>query len=459
MVIRFALQPDRGSIVFLRMNWLGRDATVAKPGFNRWLVPPAAIAIHMCIGQVYAFSVFNKPLALDLGVDVGKVNVSYQIALFVLGLSAALLGKWVERAGPRRTMLTACVCFCGGLAITALAVKLRIVGLVWLGYGLLGGVGLGLGYIAPVSTLVKWFPDRPGMATGMAIMGFGGGALIASPLAQELMKHFGLGGGTGAFGALLTMAALYACLMVAGAVLVKVPADGWAPDGYVPPMTSSARITTAEVDSGTAVKTRQFWLLWMVLCMNVSAGIGILGRASDMCQDMFGVSVAVGAGFAGLLSIFNMGGRFFWSTVSDYLGRRLVFSTFFVAGAVLYGLLPWAQATQNKVLFVSATAVIISMYGGGFATMPAYLRDLFGSRHLGVIYGRLITAWSIAAVLGPGLLNGLYDRRVHEGVPRASAYNNTFYLIIGLLVAGLVCNLLVRPVDAKHHLPKEGEPS
>ena len=453
-MIRLAV---RARVARLRaMDWLGREATVAKPGFNRWLVPPAAIAVHMCIGQVYAFSVFNKPLAQDLGVEVGKVNVSYQIALFMLGMSAAFLGKWVERTGPRRTMLAACLCFCGGLAVTALAVRLRMVPLVWLGYGVLGGTGLGLGYIAPVSTLVKWFPDRPGMATGMAIMGFGGGALIASPLAQELMRHFGAGVGTGAFGTLLAMAGLYACFMVAGAVMVRVPAAGWVPDGHVAPGGAGSGISAADVAAETAVKTRQFWLLWMVLCMNVSAGIGILGRASDMCQDMFGVSVAVGAGFAGLLSIFNMGGRFFWSSVSDYLGRRLVFSIFFLAGGVLYGLLPWAQATQNKVFFVASTAVIISMYGGGFATMPAYLRDLFGSRNLGVIYGRLITAWSIAAVLGPGLLNGLYDRRVHEGVSRASAYNNTFYLMIGLLGAGLVCNLLVRPVDAKHHLPVEG---
>jgi MFS family permease len=409
----------------------------------------------MCIGQVYAFSVFNLPLSKEMGDPVARVNVAYQIALFMLGLSAAVFGKWVERSGPRKTMLASCACFCGGLLITALAVKLKMLWLVWVGYGLVGGVGLGLGYISPVSTLVKWFPDRPGMATGMAIMGFGGGALIGSPLAQELMKHFSHGADTGASSALLTMAALYSVFMVIGAIFVRVPAPDWKPDGYVPKDNAGKMITNAHVAADTAPKTPQFWFLWMVLCMNVSAGIGILGRASDMCQEMFGVSVAVGAGFAGLLSIFNLAGRFFWSSTSDFIGRKAVYCIYFILGAALYCVLPWTQEGQRRVLFVAATAVIISMYGGGFATIPAYLKDMFGTYQVGAIHGRLITSWSIAAVLGPGLINGLYESRVAQGVPKAEAYNNTFYLMAGLLMIGLICNLLVRPVHPKHHLPKE----
>ena len=439
------------------MSFLSREATVAKPGFTRWLVPPAAIAVHMCIGQVYGFSVFNKPLSAELGVPVSGVQWAYMIALMMLGISAAVFGKWVERSGPRKTMVASCICFCGGLVLTALGVKFKMLGLILFGYGFIGGIGLGLGYISPVSTLVKWFPDRPGMATGMAIMGFGGGALIGSPLAQELMNHFknGAGTDTGAFQTLLTMAALYSISMLFGALMVRVPAPGWKPAGWEPKEHVKPLVTNASVSVDVAWKTPQFWLLWVVLCMNVSAGIGVLGRAADMSMDMFGVSAAIGAGFAGLLSIFNMGGRFVWSSISDYTGRKAVYCIYFILGAALYAILPWTQETQNRTLFVIATAIIISMYGAGFATIPAYLRDMFGTYQVGAIHGRLITSWSMAAVIGPSLINGLYDQRVAAGIPKAQAYNNTFYLMVGLLIIGLVANLLVRPVDAKHHLKDE----
>lgn len=438
------------------MSFLSREATVAKPGFSRWLVPPAAVAVHMCIGQVYAFSVFNKPLGLELGQDVFWVNIAYQIALAMLGISAAVFGKWVERSGPRKTMIASCCCFCGGLLLTALGVKLKSLWLIWGGYGFVGGIGLGLGYISPVSTLVKWFPDRPGMATGMAIMGFGGGALIGSPLAQELMNHYAKAPNTGAMSALITMSGLYACFMLFGAFIVRVPAPDWKPEGYEPKVAAShGMITTASVSVDTAWKTPQFWLLWTVLCMNVSAGIGVLGRAADMCQDMFGVGVAIGAGFTGLLSIFNMGGRFVWSSTSDLIGRKAVYCIYFILGAILYAILPYTQETQNRTLFVICTALIISMYGGGFATIPAYLKDMFGTYQVGAIHGRLITAWSMAAVIGPLLINGLYSSRVAAGVPKAQAYNNTFYLMCGLLGIGLIANLLVRPVDPKYHVKEK----
>jgi MFS family permease len=440
-------------------RWLSKDATVAPPGYSRWLVPPAAVAVHLCIGQVYGFSVFNKPLATELGVPVSAVNWAYQIALMMLGISAAVFGKWVERSGPRKTMVAGGLCFCGGLLLAALGVKLRSLPLVLFGYGVVGGVGLGLGYIAPVSTLVRWFPDRPGMATGLAIMGFGGGALLGSPLAQELMRIHGggPGGGTGAAAALATMAGGYAVYLAAGAVLVRVPAPGWAPEGAPGrnPARSGAGSGAANVTADEALRTPQFWLLWIVLCMNVSAGIGVLGRAADMCQDMFGVSAAIGAGFAGMLSLANMGGRFLWSSASDFAGRKRIYGLYFVLGTVLYALLPWTQETQNRGLFVLFTALIISMYGGGFATIPAYLKDLFGTAQVGAIHGRLITAWSMAAVIGPLLINGLSDRRVAAGVPRAEAYNGTFWLMGGLLAVGFAANLLVRPVAPRHHL-KEG---
>ncbi len=445
------------------MNLLSRERTIAPLGFNRWLVPPAAIAAHMCIGQVYGFSVFNKPLMAELGVPISNIQWAYAIALVMLGLSAAVFGKWVERSGPRRTLVASCACFCGGLLLASLGVHLKSLPLVLFGYGFVGGIGLGLGYIAPVSTLVKWFPDRPGMATGMAIMGFGGGALIGSPLGQELMKYYQSSSNTGAAQALATMAGLYAIFILMAAITVRVPADGWKPDGYVPSEQKNSMITSARVAVDTAWRTPQFWLLWIVLCMNVSAGIGVLGRAADMFQDMFlGASVsdaqktanaAIGAGFAGLLSISNLGGRFIWSSISDRTGRKTVYCLYFILGAVLYALLPWAQQTQNKVLFVCLTAGIISMYGGGFATIPAYLRDLFGTYQVGAIHGRLITAWSVAAVIGPALVNGLYDSRVAAGMPKAEAYNGTFFMMCGLLMVGLVANLFVRPVASKHHLP------
>jgi len=442
------------------MSFLSRDATIAKPEFSRWMVPPAAIAVHMCIGQVYGFSVFKKPLARALGITAPAagdwsetdIGVAYSIALVMLGLSGALFGKWVERSGPRKTMLASMLCFCGGLVVASAAVSSHNLWLLYAGYGVLGGIGLGLGYIAPVSTLVKWFPDRPGMATGMAIMGFGGGALLGSPLAQELMSHFKSPSSVGAKEALLVMAGLYALAMVFGAFTVRVPAEGWQPTGWEPKEHTAPLVTNANVAVDTAWKTPQFWLLWLVLCLNVTAGIGILGQASPMIQDMFKVSPDAAAGYVGLLSIFNMGGRFLWSSTSDFTGRKGVYCIYFILGALLYSLIPWTQSSGNLVLFVAVTAVIISMYGGGFATIPAYLRDLFGTYQVGAIHGKLITAWSMAAVVGPQLVDRISAANKAAGVPPGRSYNWTLYLMAGLLLAGLLANLLVRPVDAKYHV-------
>lgn len=435
------------------MNVLSREATVAQPGFSRWLVPPAAISVHMCIGEVYGFSVFNVPLTqAGAGWTIPQVGWIYSIALFMLGMSAAVFGKWVERSGPRKTMVASCACFCGGLLISAIGVKLKILWLLYLGYGVLGGIGLGLGYIAPVSTLVRWFPDRPGMATGMAIMGFGGGALIGAPLGVTLMDHFRSATSVGVAETFIVMAVVYAVSMLFGASIVRVPPEGWKPHGWEPSQHVKPMMTSANVGVDVAWKTPQFWLLWVVLCMNVTAGIGILGQASKMCSDMFDVSAAVGGGFAGLLSIFNMGGRFVWSSISDYTGRKVVYSVYFLLGALLYCVLPWTQNIQSKTLFVIITAVIITMYGGGFATIPAYLRDMFGSHQVGAIHGRLITAWSVAALLGPSLVNYISTAESDAGVPKAEAYNSTMFLMAGLLIIGLIANLLVRPVDPKRYV-------
>ncbi|QEH35248.1 putative MFS-type transporter YhjX [Aquisphaera giovannonii] len=439
---------------------LDRERTVAPDGFNRWLIPPAAMAVHLCIGEVYGFSVFNVPLTRVVGVaesipgrdwTIPEVGWIYSIALILLGLSAAVLGRWVERVGPRKTIVASAACFCGGLWLSALGVSLHSIGLLYLGYGVLGGIGLGLGYIAPVSTLVKWFPDRPGMATGLAIMGFGGGALIGAPLGVELMGAFRSAGSVGVEEAFLILGVVYGAFMLFGAFTIRVPATGWRPEGYVPPARPRPLVTHADVHVDHAWRTRPFWLLWAVLCLNVTAGIGILGQASLICQDMFGVSASVGGGFAGLLSLFNMGGRLFWSSISDLTGRKAIYCVFFLLGACLYAMIPAAQRSHSVGLFVALTALIISMYGGGFATTPAYLRDLFGTMHLGAIHGRLITAWSMAAVLGPQMVNYLSTYRIGRGVPRAEAYNATMYLMAGLLLVGLACNLLIRPVDERFH--------
>jgi MFS family permease len=444
---------------------LDRGRTIAPPGFNRWLIPPAALAVHLCIGEIYGFSVFNEPLTRIVGIvrpvkgqdwTIPEVGWAYSIALISLGLSAAVLGRWVERVGPRKTIAASACCFCGGLWLSSLGVSFHNIWLIYLGYGMVGGVGLGLGYIAPVSTLVKWFPDRPGMATGLAIMGFGGGALIGAPLGVELMGYFKSDSSVGAKEALLVMGGLYFAFMMFGAFTVRVPAPGWRPEGYVPSTRPKKLVTQADVSVDLAWKTPQFWLLWAVLCLNVTAGIGILGQASLMCQDMFGVAAAAGGGFAGLLSISNMAGRLIWSSTSDLTGRKAIYCVFFLLGAVLYPLVSLAQKYHSVTLFVVITCLIISIYGGGFATIPAYLRDLFGTMHLGAIHGRLITAWSMAAVLGPQLVNYISTYRIEHGVARGEAYNLTMYLMAGLLLVGLACNLLIRPVDERFHHDSDG---
>ena len=448
-------------------GFLTRERIVAGPGFNRWLVPPAALAIHLSIGQAYAFSVFKLPLTKAIGIsqpapgDWSQPELAwiFTIAIVFLGLSAALFGRWLERAGPRKSGVVAAV-------VSAAGVRLHNIWLLYLGYGVLGGCGLGLGYITPVSTLIKWFPDRRGMATGMAIMGFGGGAMIGAPLADLLMKHYATPTSVGVVQTFVTMGLIYFVAMMAGAFLFRVPPPGFT----VPPPVRRSRALTVEhatlrpplitlrhVHVDVAWKTPQFGLLWAVLFLNVSAGIGILEQASPMIQEMFKgrVAASAAAGFVGLLSLFNMAGRFGWSSLSDRIGRKRTYGAFFTLGPLLYVTLPFAGRIGSVILFVAAAALIITMYGGGFATIPAYLSDLFGTQFVGAIHGRLLTAWSAAGVAGPVLVNYIREYQIQHGVPAAQAYNVTMYLMAGLLVIGFFCNLSVRPVAERHYMSED----
>jgi MFS family permease len=445
------------------LSFLDRERTVAAPGFSRWMVPPAALCIHLCIGQVYAFSVFNLPMTRLVGITatapgdwrLTELGWIFTLAIFFLGLSAAVLGRWVEEGGPRRAMFTAALCFGGGFVVSAAGIRLHDIWIVYLGYGVLGGIGLGLGYISPVSTLIKWFPDRPGMATGMAIMGFGGGALIASPLSVWLMSRFSTPTHVGVAQTFIVLGIVYFAFMMMGAALVRIPAPGWRPAAWSPPAQLPKLVTSSNVYVYRALRTPQFWLIWCVLCLNVTAGIGVLGQASAMSQEMFPgkVSAVAAAGFVGLMSLFNMAGRFLWASASDFIGRKTTYFCFFLLGMVLYALVPTAGRIGSVGLFVLCFLVIISMYGGGFATVPAYLKDMFGTRYVGAIHGLLITAWSAAGVFGPVLVNYLRAYEIARGVAKADAYNLTMYLMAGLLVIGFFCNLLIKPVHERHHMP------
>jgi len=477
---------------------LDKERIIAPPGFNRWLVPPAALAIHLSIGMAYGFSVFWLPLSRLLGkaqgldgslacpADLGFVGEvlstscdwkistlgwMYTLFFVFLGSSAAIFGGWLERVGPRRAGVVAAFCWAGGFFISALGIHLHQILLLWAGSGIIGGCGLGLGYISPVSTLIKWFPDRRGMATGMAIMGFGGGALIGSPLADVLMKHFATATTTGVFETFLAMGTLYFIAMLCGAFGYRIPRADWSPPGWTPRASQSAMVTTRHVHVNEATRTPQFWLLWGVLCLNVSAGIGVIGMASPMIQEVFGGRLiggagalaelsteqkaqiaTIGAAFAALLSFFNIIGRFGWASLSDLIGRKRTYFIFFLLGTLLYSAAPAAGRSGSIALFAAIFCTILTMYGGGFATIPAYLADMFGTQFVGAIHGRLLTAWSTAGVLGPVLVNYIREYQIRQGVPNAQAYNTTLYILAGLLVAGFLCNLLVRPVAERHFM-------
>jgi MFS family permease len=407
--------------------------------------------------------------------DWTQFDLGWMFTLFfvLLGVAAAVWGGWLERNGPRKAGVVAALCWCGGLLIAAIGVYLHQLWLMWLGAGVIGGIGLGLGYISPVSTLINWFPDRRGMATGMAIMGFGGGALIGTPLANLLITHFKTPTTVGVWQTLVVLALLYLVAMTAGAFGYRVPPRGWMPEGWTPPVTHSrAMITTSHVQLANAHRTPQFWLIWLVLCMNVSAGIGVIGAASPLLQDIFGgrlfhdpsipfehftdaqrtLAAGVGAAFVGLFSLFNIAGRFFWASLSDRIGRQPVYYAFFVLGVLCYAALTPLSGAGMIGVFAALVCVIASMYGGGFATIPAYLADMFGTLFVGAIHGRLLTAWSTAGILGPVLVNYLHDSRLAQGITRAHVYDSIFYVLVGMLLIGLIANASIRPVAAKWHM-------
>ena len=438
------------------ISFLSRERTIAGPGFNRWLIPPAALMVHLSIGQIYAFSVFKNPLVERFGTGLTPVAIIFSIGIVMLGLSAAVLGTWVERVGPRTAMFTAALCWAGGFFIGALGVATTQLWLVYLGYGFLGGIGLGIGYISPVSTLIKWFPDRPGLATGLAIMGFGGGALIASPLSSTLLEAYASNPLGAIVPSFLTLGAVYLISMMAGAFVVRLPAEDWRPEGWTPPTeeeTGSLQ-TTANVSANSAIRTPQFWLLWTVLFCNVTAGIGLLEQASPMIQDFFSVEAAAAAGFVGLLSLANMAGRIGWSSTSDYIGRKPTYIMYLGVGAVMYFLLA-SFGSASLALFLLVSIVILSFYGGGFATIPAYLKDMFGVAQVGAIHGRLLTAWSAAGVAGPLIINAIADYQTAAGRTGADLYTLSLFIMVGVLIVGFVANLLVRPVDSRFHMERE----
>src|SRR6202047_1010589 len=478
-------------------GFLDRERIVATTGFNRWLVPPAALCIHLCIGMAYGFSVFWLPLSRAIGLTAPKAcpdislfqelftttcdwkvaSMGWMFTLFfvLLGVSAANWGGWLERVGPRKAGVVAALCWGGGLLIGAFGVYVHQLWIMWLGAGVIGGVGLGLGFISPGSAPIKWFPDHRGMATGFAIAGFGGGAMIGAPLANLLINYFKTPTSVGVWETFATMGVIYFVFMMIGAFAYRVSPAGWRPDGWTPPSEKKSMISEHHVHLNDAHKTPQFWLIWWVLCLNVSAGIGVIGMASPMLQEIFAGKLiglpdvgfnaltaaqkatiaGIAAGFAGLLSLFNIGGRFFWASLSDKIGRKNTYYTFFILGIVLYAMAPTFAAMGSKLLFVLGFGIILSMYGGGFATVPAYLADMFGTQFVGAIHGRLLTAWSTAGIIGPVVVNYIREFQLAAGVPRDQLYNTTMYILCAMLIAGLICNFLIKPVDHKWHMKPE----
>ncbi len=475
-------------------GFLDRERSIAGPNFNRWLVPPAALAIHLCIGMAYGFSVFWLPMSRlipnadakacamqGFGAElftttcnwsVPSVTHVFEIFIAVLGISAAIWGGWLEHAGPRKAGFISALCWGGGLILLGGAVSVHQLWLVYI-IAVICGIGQGLGYITPVSTLIKWFPDRRGLATGFAIMGYGGGAMVGAPLAVWMMGHFATSGIQGVSGALIGLGVIYFLFMSAGAFGFRVAPTGWYPVGFTPGADGRKRemITRNHVHLSQSIRTPQFWLIWGVLCLNVTAGIGVISMASPMLQDVFGAKLigggeasaaaqraavaAAAAGLVGLISLFNALGRIFWASLSDKIGRKNMYYTIFVIGIVLYCLLPTWGSLGLPSLFVLSVCIILSMYGGGFATVPAYLADIFGSQMVGAIHGRLITAWSVAGVAGPALIAGLRQFEIAQGVAHNQVYDITLYIMAGLLLGGLICNFFVKPVHEKYHMTDE----
>ena len=468
------------------MGLLSRERTIAGPGFNRWLVPPAALAIHLSIGMAYGLSVFWKPLTQTIGITqpapddwkLSTVVVTFSIAIFFLGSSAAVFGRWLERVGPRQAGVAAACCWGGGFLIAAAGARSHQIWLIWLGLGVIGGCGLGLGYISPVSTLIKWFPDRRGLATGMAIMGFGGGAMIGAPLGDRLMRHFATPESVGVWQTFVVLGVVYFLAMMAGAFGYRVPAPGleagtagrrsrrrgrWSPRTTSMWMWRGRRRSSGRsgaCSASTSAPASACCAMASPLIQEMFGGrlIGIPGALAQLTPEQRLDVASVAAGFTGLLSLANIVGRLGWASLSDAIGRKRTYVIFFALGAIMYALVPTAGRLNLLPAFVAIFVVILTMYGGGFATIPAYLADIFGTQFVGAIHGRLLTAWSVAGLLGPWLVNTIREFQLARGVAPADAYNVTMYILAGLLVIGFFCNLAVRPVNPKYYLPDPGMP-
>jgi len=489
---------------------LGKEYTVAGEGFNRWMVPASALMIHLCVGMGYGMSVFWLPMSRMIGLEQGlgkslvcpaDMNVLSQlfttscdwkvvmasavfaILFFMLGTTTAIWGNWLEHVGPRRCGVTSCACWVSFFMIAAIGSITHQLWLIWIG-AVIGGIGLGLGYITPVSTLIKWFPDRVGMSTGFAVGGFGGGAMVGAPLANWLMNTYATPTTTGLWQTFATLGVIYCAFMLMGAFSIRVSPPGYVPAGFVPVNTGNMvddghggliAASAFNVETNQSMKTPQFWYCWGMLFLNVSAGIGVISMASPLLQEVFagnliglpgvgfdaltaaqkGQVATIAAGFAGLLSLFNIAGRLFWATLSDKIGRKNTYFVFFLVGAAIYATIPTLAASLNLVMFLVAACVALTFYGGGFATIPAYLADLFGTQYVGAIHGRLLTAWSCAGLVSPLLINLIRDMQLNAGVPKAQAYSVTLYIMACFLIVGFICAVLVKPVNSKHYMSAE----
>jgi MFS family permease len=415
--------------------------------FNRWLIPVGAVAVHICIGSVYAWSTFNRPIHALFPNDpwwFSPPYTTFTMALLLLGLSAAFGGPWVERRGPRVAATAAAVFFGTGLVIGGVGLALKQSVLVFLGMGVIGGIGCGLGYISPVSTLVKWFPDRRGMATGMAIMGFGGGAFLAGYLNVFFIARLGVAR------TVIVLGVIYLIVMLLGARILRRPPEGWRPEGWTAPVKTGKMITDQSRTRNQALGRVQFYLLWGILFINVTAGIGILAQASPMMQDLFQKTPLQAAGVVSLISIFNAGGRLFWASCSDFIGRRNTYLMFFTVQFVLFLFIPGLAASGGWGLFEASLFVVFTMYGGGFATIPAFLADLFGPDNVGAIHGALLTAWSAAAVVGPVIITELSNSAraaLPPGASKVHIYDKPLEVLAALLAVGFLLTILVRPLS------------
>ncbi len=424
----------------------GLERADAAPVFNRWFIPVAAVAIHICIGSVYAWSTFNRPIKAIFPHSPWWFSPPYTqftSALVLLGLSAAFMGPWVEKRGPRAAATAAATFFGSGLVLGGIGLWLHEAVVAWIGMGIIAGIGCGLGYIAPVSTLVKWFPDRRGMATGFAIMGFGGGAFFAGLLNPYLMSKFSVAR------TLMLLGVTYFIIIMIGARIIRRPPAGWRPANYQGPARTNPMITTRSVSRNFALGTVQFYLLWGILFINVTAGIGILAQASPMFQDLFRKTAVQAGLFVSLISIFNACGRIFWASLSDFIGRRVTYITFFIAQFALFLAIPKIAADGKILLFEIATLTVFTMYGGGFATIPAFLADIFGEDNVGAIHGVLLTSWSAAAVAGPVIVTELSERAkaaLAPGESRVHIYDQPLRVLACLLVLGFILTLLLRPL-------------